>query len=64
MDEGKKVRVLNKFNSLLIELDALKPNDRSKEDRYWAITITDVEKAFALFYTFVTDPELTQSPQE
>jgi len=37
------------FAELLAKLKELKPNDRSAEDRYWAITITEVEKARAVF---------------
>jgi hypothetical protein len=45
--------ILIQFGELLTELKGRKPNDRSEKDRYWAITITDVEKALALFNTFV-----------
>lgn len=29
-----------------------KPNDRSEQDRYWAIAITELEKARAVFVTY------------
>lgn len=45
--------ILIQFGELLTELKGRKPNDRSEQDRYWAITITDVEKALATFNTFV-----------
>lgn len=45
--------VLSKFNELLELLKARKYNDRSEEDRYWAISITLTEEAYALFRTFV-----------
>lgn len=40
------------FDMLLQALRANKPNDRSDQDRYWAITITEVEKARAVFLTY------------
>jgi hypothetical protein len=45
--------VLIQFGELLTELKSRKPNDRSEQDRYWAIVITDVEKALGTFNTFV-----------
>lgn len=45
--------ILIQFGELLTALKGLKPNDRSDADRYWAITITDVEKALGTFNTFV-----------
>ena len=30
-----------------------KPNDRSEDDRYYAITVTDLEKVYALFKEMV-----------
>lgn len=47
-----KITALDHFNSLLYVLREDKPNDRSEQDRYWAITITEVEKARALFLTY------------
>ena len=46
-------QVLTKFDELLAELRAAKPNDRSETDRYTAITITEVEKAKAIFIVYV-----------
>lgn len=43
------------FLDFINKLKAAKPNDRSERDRYWAITITELEKAFAIFKTFVVD---------
>jgi hypothetical protein len=40
-----------KFEELLKWLREQKPNDRSDQDRYYAIVITDVEKAAAVFTT-------------
>lgn len=45
--------VLENFEFLLVSLKELKPNDRSDKDRYWAITNTEVEKALAIFKTYV-----------
>ena len=51
-DKGK---VLTKFQDLLITMQALKPNDRSNADRYWAIAITETEKAMAVFAQLVPE---------
>lgn len=40
---------IDAFNNLLDQLRTAKPNNRSEEDRYYAIVITDVEKAMAVF---------------
>lgn len=40
------------FEQLLTALKETKPNDRSEQDRYFAIVITDVEKARAVFLTY------------
>lgn len=48
-------RVLSEFEELLASMRELKPNDRSEQDRYWAIAITETEKAMAIFKTFVVD---------
>lgn len=45
--------VYAKFVDFIAALRAAKPNDRSEKDRYYAIVITEVEKAFAVFSTFV-----------
>lgn len=48
----KPEEVIKSFDFLLLQLEAFKPNDRSKQDRYWAIVITEVEKAAAIFKTY------------
>lgn len=40
------------FEDFIAWLKKSKPNDRSDRDRYWAIVITELEKAFAVFKTF------------
>jgi hypothetical protein len=40
------------FEELLAQLREQKPNDRSDRDRYWAIVITEVEKAKAVFVQY------------
>jgi len=52
-------RVMNGIERLLEEMRERKPNNRSEEDRYWAITITEVEKAMAIFKTFVYEKQPT-----
>lgn len=41
------------LNRALQTLKARKPNDRSDKDRYWAIVITEVEKAMAVFDMYI-----------
>lgn len=54
---AKTSPVARKFDDLLQALRAQKPNDRSDQDRYWAIVITEVEKAKAVFLTYATPEE-------
>ena len=44
--------IKEKFEEFIAEMKQHKPNDRSDRDRYWAIAITDIEKAYAVFVTF------------
>ena len=44
--------IVKSFEFLLLQLETFKPNDRSKQDRYWAIVNTEVEKAKAVFLTY------------
>lgn len=44
---------LDAMTNALSALRAHKPNDRSEQDRYWAIVITDLEKSIAVFKTYV-----------
>ena len=53
--------VLQKFTELLQAMRARKTPDRLERDRYIAIATTDVEKAMAVYVTFVaksTTPEV------
>lgn len=43
----------NEISRVLLVLRQTKPNDRSEQDRYWAMTITEVEKALAIFSTYI-----------
>lgn len=45
--------VLIQFGELLTMLKTLKSDNRTEQDRYIAIVITDVEKALGTFNTFV-----------
>lgn len=54
-DTGKALSAMQcaqMFQNLLEDLRNHKPNDRSDRDRYWAIVITEVEKARAVFETY------------
>lgn len=43
------------FDYLIEVLRQEKPNDRSDHDRYWAIVITEVEKARAVFEMYARE---------
>lgn len=45
--------VIVAFLELLNKLTLAKPNDRSAIDRAFAVTITEVEKAFSYYQVFV-----------
>ena len=53
VQDTKKDTAIKALDQALFELRRNKPNDRSDTDRYWAIVITDVEKALAVFKTYV-----------
>ncbi len=47
------------YNALQVAMEALgihKPNDGSEYDRRYAVTVTELEKVFAYFNTFVVVP--------
>lgn len=44
------------LNSALLTLMMSKPTDRTEVARYWAVTITDMEKVVAYFKTYVAEP--------
>jgi hypothetical protein len=46
-----KQEISSDFERLLNRLKASKPDDRSEEDRCWAVTITELEKVIA-YYEF------------
>jgi hypothetical protein len=52
----KVVAIIKLFEQLQNEIRANKPNDRTDLDRQYAVTITEVEKAFAYYYTFIAAP--------
>lgn len=41
------------FIELMESMRRAKPGDRSDIDRAWAVAITETERAFAYFYTWV-----------
>lgn len=55
--KSQEFLVNSQFDTLLHALRTAKPNDRSEQDRYWAITITEVEKARAIFLTYCIQKE-------
>lgn len=46
---------INAFMVLLADLKSNKPNDQSQKDRQYAITITELEKVFAYYFTYVVN---------
>lgn len=42
-----------KFKELIAMLRRLKPGDRSEQDRWYQIVITDVEKAFGVYQSHI-----------
>lgn len=55
-----KEDVLSSFKTTLSTLRAVKPEDRSGFDRRYAVTITELEKVFAYFYTYIYSQEANQ----
>lgn len=45
----------NRFATLIEDVRAAKPEDRSELARRYAITITELEKVYAYFVTFVAE---------
>ena len=52
--------VLSSFKATLSTLRAVKPEDRSGLDRRYAVTITELEKVFAYFYTYIYSQEISK----
>ena len=50
-------QILNAMEQLLDELRDARPEERSEISRAYAVAITDLEKVFAYFQTFVVDNE-------
>lgn len=51
------IDVLSSLKGALSTLRAVKPEDRSGLDRRYAVTITELEKVFAYFYTYIYTQE-------
>jgi hypothetical protein len=52
--------VLSSLKGALSTLRAVKPEDRSGIDRRYAIVITELEKVFAYFYTYIYSQEISK----
>ena len=50
-----KFELNDKLSSLIQDMKNSKPDDRSETDRYYAVVITDLEKAYAYFFTYVME---------
>lgn len=55
LQEEKDEHVSNELVRVLDLMRASKPNDRSEKDRRYAVSITELEKAFAYFQCWVID---------
>lgn len=55
-----KEDVLSSFKTTLSTLRAVKPENRTGLDRRYAVTITELEKVFAYFYTYIYSQEANQ----
>jgi hypothetical protein len=56
MDEKfDKFQLSDKLATLLQEMKDSKPNDKSEIDSRYTIVITELEKAYAYFYTYVIE---------
>lgn len=53
MEPEPNEKCWDSMNKALEDLKRNKPNDRSEEDRRYAVTITEMEKAIAYFYYHV-----------
>jgi hypothetical protein len=51
--ETEADKIHARMSNLLIALYAEKPEDRSALSRHYAVTITEMEKVFAYFQTFI-----------
>lgn len=56
-EEFKKLESIKSLRDTLAVLKKHKPDDRSELDRRYAVTITELEKTLAYFYTFVVSGE-------
>ncbi len=48
--------LLDRLVTLIEDFRAAKPQERSEAARHYAITLTELEKAYAYFVTFVVEP--------
>ncbi len=48
--------LLNRLVNLIEDMRVAKGTDRSEKARHYAITLTELEKAYAYFVTFVVEP--------
>ena len=53
--------VLSSLKGALSTLRAVKPEDRSGLDRRYAVTITELEKVFAYFHTYIYSQEANKA---
>ncbi len=58
LDLDMDSRTLENLNHTLIIMRGGKPNDRSEKDRRYSIAITELEKVYAYFKTFVLPTEM------
>lgn len=59
----REEKVILAMAALLALMEDNKPNDRSAEDRRWAVAITELEKAYAYFFSFALHKEQISVPE-
>lgn len=57
LNRKEVANALNAIRTAVYALHAAKPHDRSPTDRFTQVCITDLEKVYALYKTFVHDAE-------
>jgi hypothetical protein len=56
-------KALHDLREALASLKLAKPNDGSEKDRRYAVAITETEKVFAYYWTYLTDQYIYSTPK-
>jgi hypothetical protein len=55
MIDGDDETVLNLIEDLMTVVLEAKPRDKSPKDRYYSVIMTDIEKLYAYFKTYIVE---------